>query len=38
MKEIIENFKKETGYELTIKDGKLFYDGNLNQFLYYRVT
>jgi hypothetical protein len=30
MKEIIKKFKEETGYELTIKNGKLFYDGFLN--------
>ena len=30
MNEIIEKFKEETGYELTVKEGKLFYDGNLD--------
>lgn len=30
MNEIIERFKEETGYELTVKDGKLFYEGNLD--------
>lgn len=30
MKEIIKKFKEETGYELTIKNGKLFYDGFMN--------
>lgn len=30
LRETVERFHKETGYELTIKDGKLFYDGNLD--------
>lgn len=30
MNEIIEKFKKETGYELTMKGGRLFYDGCLD--------
>lgn len=30
LRESVEIFHKETGYELTIKDRKLFYDGNLN--------
>lgn len=30
MNEIIENFKEETGYTLTIKNGELFYDGNID--------
>ena len=29
MNEIIEKFKEETGYTLTIKNGELFYDGNM---------
>lgn len=29
MNEIIENFKEETGYTLIIKNGELFYDGNI---------
>lgn len=30
MNKIIEKFKKETGYELTMKGGRLFYDGCLD--------
>lgn len=30
MNEIIENFKEETGYTLIIKNGELFYDGNID--------
>ena len=30
LRETVERFHKETGYELTIKDGKLFYDGDID--------